>query len=261
VAVLVNDDERPVAAADFAVTFEPTDEQPGQVLGQVLELAGFEPGSYLAGGIGQIYTVHEATPGRVEVGVSRWPAEEQTGSGEQPLINLILRSRRAGEAVFDFAPFRHAEPALLDAENQGVTGVSFMGGVDVSVTDAHGGGPPGQKIGFAPESLDFGQVDTGMTSRKTLRISNFGFSELAVDDVESTLPEEFTSFFISPFTVAPFSFVELTVEFSPTEVGLFSGELVIESDDPQRPDTDGDGFGEIRVPLSGSSGLDPAAQE
>ena len=128
-----------------------------------------------------------------------------------------------------------------------------MGGVGVSV-DALGGGPPGQKIGFAPALLDFGQVDIGTTSSKTLRISNFGFSELEVVDVGSTLPE-FTSFFVSSFTVPPFGFVELTVEFTPTIEGTYSGDLVIESNDPQQPDTDGDGFGEVRVPLLGQSVL------
>ncbi len=235
------------------MTFEPTDEQPGQVLGQVLEVAGFEPGSYLAGSVGQIISKFDtATPGRVEVGVTRLPAGDQTGSGEQPLMNLFFRARREGDAELDFAPFRRGQPTLLDAADQEVSGVSFLGGVDVSVVDALGGGPPGQKIGFAPELLDFGQVDVGATSRKTLRISNFGFSELEVVDVASSLPE-FTSFFVSSFTVPPFGFVELTVEFSPASPGMLSGDLMVESDDPQQPDTDGDGFGEVRVPLLGRS--------
>ena len=140
-----------------------------------------------------------------------------------------------------------------------ISGVSFVGGVDVSVTSVLSGGPPGQKIGFAPESLDFGHVEVGATSRRTLRISNFGFSDLEVVDVRSTPPEEFRSFFVAPFTIVPFGFAELTVEFSPAIAGQFSAELVIESDDPQRPDTNDDGYGEVRVPLSGSSGVDPAA--
>ena len=129
--------------------------------------------------------------------------------------------------------------------------MSFLGGVVVTV-DALAGGSPAQKIGFFPKLLDFGPVDIGTTSRKTLRISNFGFSELTVVDVGSTLPE-FMSFFVSSFSVPPFGFVELTVEFSPASPGMLSGDLVIESDDPQQPDTDGDGFGEVRVPLLGQS--------
>ena len=35
--------------------------------------------------------------------------------------------------------------------------------------------------------------------------------------------------------------------------GILSGDLVIESDDAQQPDTDGDGFGEVRAPLLGWS--------
>ncbi len=258
VAVLVNDENDPVAAADFAVTFEPTDEQSGERLGQVLEVAGFEPGSYLSGGVGQAYTVNTDTPGRVQVAVSRLPADDQAGSGEQSLINLSFRARREGDAELEFAPFRRDQPTLLDAANREVSAVSFVGGVDVSVEAEEGEETPGQKIGFAPELLDFGQVGVGATSPRTLRISNFGFSELTVVDVSSTLPAEFASFFTSSFTVPPFGFVELTVEFSPERVGLFSGDLVIESDDPQQPDTDGDGFGEIRAPLLGSSGIELA---
>ncbi len=89
----------------------------------------------------------------------------------------------------------------LRSSVKGVLGVTFLGGVDV-IVDAPAGGPPGQRIGFAPELLDFGRVDVGVASRKTLRISNFGFSELEVSNVTSTLPD-FTSFFKASHFVVP----------------------------------------------------------
>jgi hypothetical protein len=116
---------------------------------------------------------------------------------------------------------------------------------------------PGQQLGYAPQRLDFGQIDLGTTSHKTVRISNFGFSDLTVSDIRCTLPD-FTSFFTSPFTVPPYGFTELVVEFSPARVGLFSADLVIESDDPRNTDSDGDQHGEVWIPLLGGSNLNVA---
>jgi hypothetical protein len=130
---------------------------------------------------------------------------------------------------------------LLNAADQEVPGVSFVGGVTVEVTAA-GGGPPGQRIGFAPDALDFGQVALGMSSRRVLRISNFGFSELQVVDLQAS-GNEFRLFSAAPFVVSPFGFVELTVEFAPETAGDLSADLLIQSNDPQQP--------EVHVPLVG----------
>jgi hypothetical protein len=249
--VLVSDADHLAAAADFTVTFKPIDGKAGPVL----ELAGFEPGSFLSGGLGQIYTVDSATPDRVKIGVWRLPAGEESGSGTESLIDLVFRARREGVAELKFVAFRYGVPTLLDAANQPVGEVGFVGSPVVRV-NALAGGPPGQKIGVGPERLDFGRVEPGQTSRKTLRISNFGFSELTVTGLSATLAE-FSSFFVASFSVPPFGSLQLAVEFSPAAPGVFSGELVIESDDPRHADTDGDGFGELHVPLSGRSEVAP----
>jgi hypothetical protein len=247
VQMLVNQDsDDPAAAAEFTMNFGPDDGNPAQVL----EVAGFEPGSYLSGGVGQFYIVVTSTPGRVGVSVARLPNEDRAGTGEQSLMSLFLRARREGEAQLDFEP----SSSLFNAADQEVAGVRFVGGVTVEV-NASGGGPPGQKIGFSPEVLDFGRVALGESSRKRLRISNFGFSDLELRDVTPTRPE-FTSFFgtgcdetqpgVGCFTVPPFGFVELMVEFSPTQHGVFSADLLIESNDPRASRT--------HVPLVGRSG-------
>ncbi len=249
--VLVSDADHFSAAADFAVTFEPIDGKAGQVL----EWVGFEPGSFLSGGVGQIYTVDSDTRDRVEIGISSLPARDESGSGAESLIDLVFRARREGVAELRFAAFRRGAPMLLDAANQPVGGVSFIGSPLVRV-NALSGGPPGQKIGVVPDCLEFRRVEPGETSRRTLRISNFGFSELTVTEVNATTAE-FFSFSVASFSIPPFGSLELTVEFSPATSGVFSGELVIESDDPGHADQDGDGFGELRVPVSGRSEIAP----
>lgn len=239
VQIVVHDTDDAVTTGDFAVTFEPE----GGAIGQVLEVAGFESGSYLAGRVGQLFSLDTATPGRVGVTAARLPQLDRAGSGVQPLMNLVFRARREGTATLDFAGFQGAAPALLDTTGQPAPGVTFRGGVEVRVSAA-GAGPPSQKIGFFPAAIDFGQVDPGGTARRRLRISNFGFSDLEVRDVGVSLPE-FSSFFGAAFTVPPFGFVELGVEFDPERSGFFSGDLVIASDDQRQP--------AIFVPLAGNS--------
>src|SRR5262245_21604755 len=58
VRVLVDDSNDPASAADFAVTFAPDEPSAGQVL----ELVGYDPGTYLAGGVAQFIGVNALTP-------------------------------------------------------------------------------------------------------------------------------------------------------------------------------------------------------
>ncbi len=239
VQVLVDDADDPVSAAEFTVTFEPDDD--GQ--GQVLELVGLELGSFLSGGAGQAYSNDDSTPGRVGIVVSRLPSEDRIGVGQEELLRLLFKPRREGRALLAFAPFREDQGGLLDSGGARVPGVDFVGGITVDVSST-GGGLPGQKVGFSPGLLDFGQVAPGMSARKRLRISNFGFSDLDVADVFLSLPE-FSSFFGAAFTIPPFGFVELPVEFTPDRLGFFSTDLIVFSNDPQRP--------ELFAPLLGNT--------
>jgi hypothetical protein len=234
------DTDNAAAAADFAVTFEPAPGDLGR--GQVLEYSGFVPGTFLAGGVGQAYSLDTSTPGEVKITVSRLPyGQDQVMSGLQPLLSLFLRARRDGEAVLEFAGRDdQTPPAILTASGRQVS-VIFQGGARIAVASANSDAR-GQRIGAAPLPLDFGLVAIGSSTQRMLRISNFGFSELTVTGVVSELPEV-TTLFSSAFTVPPFGFVELPVIFSPALDGLFSGDLVIASDDPTRP--------EFRVPMAG----------
>jgi hypothetical protein len=246
--ILVNtspDSDDSVTGADFALTYGPADGDPSQVL-ELLD--GFTPGSYLRGEAGQVFNLNRATPGVVGVVASRIPVLPKVGSGEQPLMDLFFRALREGEARLDFAPFQESEPTLLNFE-QGVSGVSFLGPVSVEV-EATGEDPIAQRIGVAPQKLDFGALSSGTASSRTMRISNFGFADVDVLDVTSTL-SDFTSFFSAPFTISPFGFVELTVEYLAERAGFFAGELVIELGGP--------GDVDLRVPVLGRSGLELTA--
>ncbi|HKB08782.1 MAG TPA: FG-GAP-like repeat-containing protein, partial [Candidatus Polarisedimenticolia bacterium] len=257
VRVLVDDSNDPASAADFAVTFAPDEPSAGQVL----ELVGYDPGTYLAGGVAQFIGVNALTPGRAEISALRFPPRDVVGTGPLPLLDLIFRARRTGTARLAFEPFGRASPALLyvdgcpDPTGCLVAGVSFDPGSVTVQVDASAGGPPGRRIGFSPPALAFGDAPVGTTARRTLRLSNFGFSELLISAVRSSAPE-FTTFLGCGTTSAPlscpavsipaFGFVELPVEFAPTAAGTFTGELQIESDDPNRPT--------VKVPVSGGGG-------
>jgi hypothetical protein len=244
VDVLINDDNDPSCAAEFAVTFGPAqgDEDPTQVL----EAVGFETGDYFSGGVTQPYDVDMRSPGVAEVRITRLPTENRVGTGQQRLLSLIFEARREGAAMLDFAPAgERVEPSLIDAAGTEVPGVSFVGGVTASV-DATQEIAPGQKIGFSPALLDFGALPVGSPSKQMLRLANFGFADLEVTDVTSTL-EEFRTFFTSRFTIPPYGSVDLPVQFAPATPGVFAGELIVSSNDPERP--------EVQAPVLGRSQL------
>ena len=88
-------------------------------------------------------------------------------------------------------------------------------------------------------------MDAGRSATRRLRITNFGYSDLTITGVTSTRPE-FSTSFAREFTIPPFGSMQLPVVFAPPRAGLFSGELVIDSDDPMH--------GKVRVPLQGESG-------
>ncbi len=229
--VLVNDTDDGVAAADFAVAFD----------AGILQFVGFEPGTFLAGGGTQFYRVEALTPGKVGVSVTRIPIQDRMGAGPEPLLSLFLKARRAGQTLLDFDSFHRSGAALLNSSNETVPGVEFVGATVVLV-DSLAGGAPGQRIGTFPTLVNFGKADPGTSSSKRLRISNFGFDDLAVTDIRSSAAE-YVTFFTSPFTIPPFGSVEITLLFQPDRLGPIAGELIIVSNDPVQP--------ELHVPLLG----------
>ncbi len=266
VELLVKDgDGDSTADAEFSVTFDPVPGScdPGtppsaQQDSQVLELVDFEQGSYFDGGAIQNYRVETSTPGRVELLIERLPRQDRQRPGEHPLMELIFRARRSGFVNLAFDP----SSRVRDSAGREVSGLPFDTGsvlrIEVCPEEQDGDSTPGQKIGFAPAELDFGIVSLRESSRRILRVSNFGFSELEVSDpeagngVRSKLPE-FTPQAPPAFEVPEFGFVEVTVEFAPETTGFFSGDLQIVHGPP--PDVAGIAPREtVTVPLIGRAG-------
>jgi len=91
-------------------------------------------------------------------------------------------------------------------------------------------------------SLDFGNVQLGSIARKEIQINNLG--EVKLDGEASTAEE---LFFVSDalISAAALSRDAVTVEFIPTEAGTFQGELVLNTNDPVRP--------QLVIPLVGTA--------
>ncbi|MCP3981619.1 MAG: hypothetical protein GY716_20155 [bacterium] len=237
-----------VAAADFSLTFEP---ESGSA--QVLELIGFRPGDCVSGGLAQINDVVDTTPGRVTVTIGTLPPEAVPCDGAE-LIRLVFRARRAGSARLEFGALGQSGPSLIGLDPEGggsyvIDGVSFVSGAGVTI-EAGQNGPPAQRIGVTPEALDFGAVGVEESERRSLRISNFGFSDLTVSRVavfrdcagEEPAPE-FATRLNEAVLIPAFGYVELPVFYSPATAGESAGALRIDSDDPLQ--------GTICVPLTG----------
>jgi len=92
--------------------------------------------------------------------------------------------------------------------------------------------PLSPDIAVSPAEIDFGTVTVGITSERTLTISNVGGGTLEVDSVVMQDPS-------GPFTVedytgslSPESSVDLVVDFLPMDLGDASDVILITSDDP-----------------------------
>jgi hypothetical protein len=247
--------DQPAAAADLTIYFQPADANPVQVL----ELMGFEPGTFFSGAAAQIFGVGTQTPGRAEISVQRLPTEDRITQGAHPLLTLLFRSRRTGEARLEFDPssrFFYSENCS-DPEGCEVPGLSFSASTLVAV-DASAGGPPGQRISFAPELLQFDAVAAGQSSRRRLRITNLGFSELHLYTVATTLAE-FSTYFPSCempdeacMTVPSYGSFVLPIEFSPSGSGIYAADVVVHSNDATRSP--------LHIPLRGRSGRSLSVQ-
>ncbi len=103
-------------------------------------------------------------------------------------------------------------------------------GVIVSVS---GTGVPAPEIEVLPASLSFGSVTVSASSQKTFTIRNIGTALLNVNSITS--PDGFTVHPSTGFTVSENGNRIVTVTFSPTAVKSYSGNITINSDDPDEP--------------------------
>jgi len=92
---------------------------------------------------------------------------------------------------------------------------------------------PATDIEVVPASLSFDIVTVSESSQKTFTIKNTGNVVLNVSGI--TAPDGFTVDKSTPFTVSENDIQVVTVTFSPTDVKSYSGDITIDSDDPDEP--------------------------
>jgi hypothetical protein len=98
------------------------------------------------------------------------------------------------------------------------------------------------------DTLDFGGHFVGATDDKSFLISNRGFDPLIITDIISS----HLDYTVTPtnFTLNPYENQEITVTFVPGSVGNLSGNLTIQSNDPDEPSYTVLLFGEGLIPPS-----------
>jgi hypothetical protein len=85
------------------------------------------------------------------------------------------------------------------------------------------------KISISPSTLNFGDVDVGISEQRTFTISNTGNKELTVSSIESGSAE----FTVKPSSgsVGPGSSLLVTVTFTPFSSGVKNGTITVRGDD------------------------------
>jgi beta propeller repeat protein len=102
-------------------------------------------------------------------------------------------------------------------------------------------------IEVAPSSVEFGDVEIGLSQYMIATISNTGDFDLTVSDVSlssgSTGEFSITSVPLIPYVIAPGDTVDVELSFTPSETSSYSDALQIISSDPER--------GLVEIPLNG----------
>jgi hypothetical protein len=96
-----------------------------------------------------------------------------------------------------------------------------------------------------PSPLDFGNVQVGSSVARSVYIQNEGSYTLTISSISYDGDPEFE---VIPrptptYQINPWEYTDIYVEFSPQDVGTYSGIITIISDDPYRP--------EVEVPVQG----------
>ncbi len=91
-------------------------------------------------------------------------------------------------------------------------------------------GLPGPAISSSSESVEFDTTMVGLTDEFTLFMANLGTEELVVSSVASSDPSAFSPD-VTSFNVLPGEYRSVVVEFTPDQVGLFTGSLTFTSND------------------------------
>lgn len=102
----------------------------------------------------------------------------------------------------------------------------------VPVTLLVDGGAP--SISVTPDELDFGSLFTGDNATLVLTVENQGLAHLEITGIDLS-GDGFGYEGDTEFSIKPVSSTELSVTFSPDDIGLYSGTFTISSNDPDNP--------------------------
>ncbi|MGO9019675.1 MAG: PQQ-binding-like beta-propeller repeat protein [Syntrophobacteraceae bacterium] len=120
-------------------------------------------------------------------------------------------------------------------------GALYVAGLDGTLS-AIGLGLP---VIYVFESVTFDRTDLGRTLPQTIPVSNLGDDSLEVQSIVCTGGEFGVQNPPLPFDIGPHQSVAIEVSFTPTPTGTKTGNLLITSNDPNKP--------QISVALSGKS--------
>jgi hypothetical protein len=122
--------------------------------------------------------------------------------------------------------------------------------VDVNLSGTGSQQQQACNLSVSPTSLSFGDVQVGTTSTLSTTISSTGSGDCNVT-ITPTGSTDFTASPLGPFTLVPGSAQVVTVDYTPAELGIDTGNLAVASNDPSTPNVD--------VTLSGN-GVDQQAE-
>lgn len=125
-------------------------------------------------------------------------------------------------------------PRSLDAHTASLVVTTNRGVITVPMA-GNSSTPP--QIEASPTSIDLGDVALGTSAFATLTLVNSGGAPLTVD-LRWGGAQPTTDLYTTPQVVAPVEpgkYVEVQVAVTATQVGTYSGLLLLETNDPQRP--------------------------
>ena len=94
--------------------------------------------------------------------------------------------------------------------------------------------PPAPAISVQQTTVNFGTIEAGQTGEQTITIRNTGTASLEITGIESDGDVSGLTFDPVMFTLAPDSSQTVTITFPSSVEGMFSGNITISSNDPDR---------------------------
>ncbi len=184
----------------------------------------------------------EATSGFVDL--SLVSTGEELGTPEEETLSAFLAGAVEVEAV-DGTRLAGSFDLVQDFSWADTEDKDCLGTEPTDTTTDTGPPAPGD-ISVSPTSLDFGTVTAGTVAVESLLLANTGEGDLFVEAITSDDPAWTWRGNTVPRVINPGQSTTLYVDFAPSEAVTYSGNLMIECDDPDQPT--------LPVPLSGEGG-------